>query len=120
MIVYVPAPYCLRNLCCLPTEGFFFVEAGTISINTDTRVLTVYETNDLITASDKAVPRITINLMAVADLEVECRRIQSANSTYGGGRIRISGTFGGWKERLTFKMEKEHYVNMKEALQSMA
>mmetsp|Transcript_17026 Transcript_17026/g.27653 ORF Transcript_17026/g.27653 Transcript_17026/m.27653 type:complete len:120 (+) Transcript_17026:461-820(+) len=108
------AEQCLRANVGEPVgDGFYFLDTGFIVITEEDMKATFYELQEWYYGS--AQPRLQVDLKA--DIQIQCRVIQSRHGQYTMGRIRIVGVFDrGVTEMLTIRMSLEEYRRMKTLL----
>ena len=89
------------------SEGFYFVHNGVLVLKHDTKIIRIYE-KEIFDKDNRSTPVLQIVLSFVSS--VQLTMIQSRNSNWACGRMKVTGTFDrGIVELLTFKMSPESY-----------
>ena len=109
-------PFCFRSNNS-SSEGFYFVHNGVLVLDHDTKIIRIYE-KEIFDKDNRSTPVLQIVLSFVSS--VQLTMIQSRNSNWACGRMKVIGTFDrGIVEMLTFKMSPECYKRLCCVLQQL-
>jgi hypothetical protein len=99
-------PFIARAKAHEEVDGFDMVFVGKIVLE-DGR-MSIYEAEEYDDDATSATPIFTTHLGSIDS--IECRKFVSGHGRFGGGRIRIFGTFDrGFPEKITMKMQLNQY-----------
>ena len=111
------APWCLKNHYDIPTEGYFFVENGTIVVDTWTWTMKVYEKEEWEEQFTQAESRLVVDLKDETS-EIDHARVRSSSGHVKGGLVQIFANSEYGRQKITLKMPMEDYNKIKALLLS--
>jgi hypothetical protein len=121
-----PCPYCFFALPEASTDGLNLVESGMITIEHETMLLKVYDSNSFNAIGMHQMPALSVELDS-ADCEISFARFRSARRNFHGGHICMEGKVKmdsiclteKVNAKITLKMDMATYQQVRSLVASM-